>query len=105
MGLLSMLWQVVEDTKRSIDPGTAWTIIVCLGGVIAGMALFQVATWRAHSNNKDALNAAHAAKVTEMGNKINELYDKRIEDMKDTLELVATLEKVVFRERKGGKPS
>lgn len=105
MALLLSLWRLVEETKRSIDPGTAWTIIVVLGGVIAGMAGFQVWTWKAHGKELRTLNTAHNAKVTEMGNKINELYDKRIEDMKDTLELVSTLEKVVYRERKGGKPS
>lgn len=103
MALLLSLWGWAQEAKRSIDPGTAWTIIVTLAVAIAGMAGFMVWTWKAHGKEIRSLNAAHATKVTEMGQKINELYDKRIEDMKDTLELVATLEKVVYKERKGGK--
>ncbi len=103
MALLLSLMKWADDTKRAIDPGTAWTVFVVLGGVIAAMAGFQVWTWKAHGKEIRALNAAHAAKVTEMGLKINELYDKRLEDMKETLELVTTLEGVVYKQRKGGK--
>lgn len=99
---MRQLLSLLNDT-RSIDPGTAWTIIVALGGVIVGMAGYIVVTWTKHGREIRSLNAAHAAKVTEMGNKINELYDKRIEDMKESLELVATLEGVVYKQRKGGK--
>lgn len=103
MTLLLSFFKLVEDTKRAIDPGTAWTVFVVLAGVIAAMAGFQVWTWKAHGREIRTLNAAHATKVSEMGHKINELYDKRIDDMKDTLELVTTLERVVHKEKKGGK--
>jgi hypothetical protein len=102
MWLLLSVWKVANET-RSIDPGTAWTIIVVLGAVIGGMAGYTVVTWAKHGKEIRALNSAHATKVSEMGQKINELYDKRIEDMKETINLVATLEGVVHKERKGGK--
>jgi hypothetical protein len=99
---------------RLIDATTAWTIIVTEGVAIGGMAGYIVHQQRKHDRKEAAMlalhekkvtemQAQHDKKVTEMGQKINEQYDKRIEDMKETLDLVATLERVVNRERKGGK--
>lgn len=82
--LLFLSW-VAAAEPRSIDPSTAWAIIVALGGVISAMAVYIVRMHKVY------------------GRKINDLYDKRIEDLKQNLELVTTLERVVYREKKGGK--
>ena len=92
MELLLSAWQVVEEAKRSIDPATAWTIIGVEAGVISALGIYIAAQQKKHDK-----------KVTAMGEKINELYDKRIDDMKESIDIVETLEKVVYRERKGGK--
>jgi hypothetical protein len=102
MLVLLSLWKLANDV-RSIDSGTAWTVFVILAGVIASMAGFIVLTWQKHGREVRRLNDLHDKKVTEMGLKINELYDKRIEDMKSALDLVQTLERVVYKERRGGK--
>lgn len=77
-----------EPEGRSIDPTTAWTLIGALGGVVTAMAAYIVKMHKVY------------------GRKINELYDQRIADLKSNLELVQTLERVVYREHpktKGGK--
>lgn len=93
MGFFLSLWVLTQEVARSIDPATAWTIIAAEGsfiGVLVGIIVAQ--------------QKRHERKVTEMGEKINALYDKRVEDMKAGLDLVAMLEGVVYKQRKGGKP-
>lgn len=92
MALFFVLWGWAQEVSRSIDPTTAWTIISIEGGVIGGLGLYIAAQQKRHEK-----------KVTAMGEKINELYDKRIEDMKGSIDLVKTLEGVIYKERKGGK--
>jgi hypothetical protein len=92
MALLLSVWKLLEEVKRTIDPTTAWTIIAIEGGVIASLAAYIATQQKKHDK-----------KMTTMGEKINELYEKRLTDMKESIDLVETLEKVVYRERKGGK--
>lgn len=93
MDFFLSLWNSTQDVARSIDPTTAWTIIAAEGTFIATLVGIIVAQQKRYER-----------KVTEMGEKINALYDKRVEDMKSGLDLVATLEGVVYKQRKGGKP-
>jgi hypothetical protein len=92
MALLLSVWKMVEEVKRTIDPATAWTIIAIEGGVIASLAAYIATQQKKHDK-----------KITAMGEKINELYEKRLTDMKESIDIVETLEKVIYRERKGGK--
>lgn len=93
MGIVTVLLLTLEEFSRSIDPTTAWTIIAAEGTFIATLVGIIAAQQKRHEK-----------KVTEMGEKINGLYDKRLEEMKSALDLVATLEGVVYKQRKGGKP-
>lgn len=90
---MTMLLLSLLQDARSIDPTTAWTIIAAEGTFIGTLVTVLIAQQKRHEK-----------KVSEMGQKINDLYDKRIEDMKSGLDLVAMLEGVVYKQRKGGKP-
>lgn len=92
MALLLSVWGVVEEVKRSIDAGTAWTIIGVEAAVISALGIYIAAQQKKH----DKKMAAKEVQVTE-------LYEKRLSEMKDSIDLVETLEKVIYRERKGGK--
>ena len=88
MSLILALWKLAEEA-RSIDPTTAWTIIAAEGAFIATLVGWLIAQQKRHEK-----------KVNDMGEKINSIYDKRIEDMRGALELVKTIEGVAYRERK-----
>src|SRR4029077_7361514 len=100
---LSIVVNLLSNEARSIDPTTAWAIIAAEGSFIATLVTILVAQQKRHGKRVAAMTDSHEQKVTSMGEKINTLYDKRIEDMKGAVDLVKTIEAVVYKERKGGK--
>ena len=80
-----VLFLSLREGARSIDPATAWTIIVTLAGVIGAMGVW------------------FAKREISRANDIKALYEERIKGLKGDNELLETMLERIERERKGGR--
>ncbi|SRR5258706_12155526 len=101
---LSLVGMCAE--ARSIDPGTAWTIIVTLSGAIAAMALFiakrETSRSREISRAKDSCAAEILRIKDESSKEVKDILQAQIREFKSHKELASTLIDVIDSKRKGG---
>lgn len=105
MGFLSLLFWSLE-ASRTIDPGTAWTIIVTLSGVIGAMGLFIAKRETSRSREIGKIKDAAAAEVLkakgDAAKEVKEMLIEQIRELRGHKELTDTLLDVIDRKRKGG---
>ncbi len=101
---LSLLGMCVE--ARTMDPGTAWTIIVTLSGVIGTMALFiakrETSRSREISKAKDFCASEILRIKDEAAKEVKSILLEQIREFKSHKELASTLIDVIDSKRKGG---